>query len=234
MLLASNRTGEMQLYTFRFRDGQMVQLTEEQNVVPFSSVLDPVQHRVYYFAGRTLKCVAAVPWSPPAWMKDNGSAVKGGHVRPEHYDDLALYLKTWVERYTKEYGLNIRWLSIQNEPSNATDYASAVCSFQELNEVAVRVADAFEEAGLSTLIGAPEATTLATTMNFMNSMSREALEKLDYIPTHFYDLAPGDLERYDLRKFSKPLLMTEVCDACGTRQRAVMPSAAPSCISVIL
>lgn len=57
ILLNSNRTGASQLYTFRFADGQMVQITDEEQVVPFSSVLDAWNHVVYYFAGRTLKRV---------------------------------------------------------------------------------------------------------------------------------------------------------------------------------
>jgi oligogalacturonide lyase len=57
ILLASNRSGAMQLYTLRFADGQMVQLTDETDLYPFSSVLDAQHHIVYYFAGRVLKSV---------------------------------------------------------------------------------------------------------------------------------------------------------------------------------
>jgi oligogalacturonide lyase len=57
MLLASNRSGAMQLYTLRFADGQMVQITDDTHIYPFSSVLDAQHHIVYYFAGRTLKSV---------------------------------------------------------------------------------------------------------------------------------------------------------------------------------
>lgn len=57
MLVASNRTGAWQLYTLRFQDGQMVQLTDSDNIYVFSSVLDMHKHKVYYFAGRTLKSV---------------------------------------------------------------------------------------------------------------------------------------------------------------------------------
>lgn len=57
MLLGSNRSGSMQMYTFRFNDGQMVQITDEEKVVPFSSVLDARHHIVYYFADRMLRSV---------------------------------------------------------------------------------------------------------------------------------------------------------------------------------
>ncbi|MBD2845009.1 hypothetical protein IDH44_07390 [Paenibacillus sp. IB182496] len=54
IVLVSNRTGRPQLYTLRFADGWMVQITDEEELVPFSSVLDARRHAVYYFAGRTL------------------------------------------------------------------------------------------------------------------------------------------------------------------------------------
>ncbi|WP_171628476.1 oligogalacturonate lyase family protein [Paenibacillus plantarum] len=54
VLVASNRSGSMQLYTLKFDDGQMVQITDQEGVIPFSSVLDAWHHIVYYFADRTL------------------------------------------------------------------------------------------------------------------------------------------------------------------------------------
>jgi oligogalacturonide lyase len=57
ILLTSNRSGNHQLYTLRFQDGRMVQISDEDDVIPFSSVLDASNHMVYYFAGRTLKRV---------------------------------------------------------------------------------------------------------------------------------------------------------------------------------
>ena len=58
--------------------------------------------------------VVASPWSPPGWMKDSGSMVRG-RLRPEAYPALAGYLTKFVDAYAAE-GVPIFALTIQNEP----------------------------------------------------------------------------------------------------------------------
>ncbi|MFG3137479.1 discoidin domain-containing protein [Streptomyces sp. NPDC048211] len=62
--------------------------------------------------------VMATPWSPPAWMKDNGSLV-GGHLKddPAVYRAYARYLVKFVQAYA-EAGVPIDYLTVQNEPQN--------------------------------------------------------------------------------------------------------------------
>jgi glucosylceramidase len=66
-----------------------------------------------------LKIVAA-PWSPPAWMKDNKSMLKGS-ILPLYFPALARYLVRFIDAYQKE-GIPIYALSIQNEPNVTSDY----------------------------------------------------------------------------------------------------------------
>lgn len=54
------------------------------------------------------------PWSPPVWMKDNGSSI-GGSLRPEYYAVYAQYLVKYVEAMANE-GVRIDALTVQNEP----------------------------------------------------------------------------------------------------------------------
>lgn len=56
----------------------------------------------------------ASPWSPPAWMKTNGSMC-GGHLAPEHYEAYAKYLARSILAYQAE-GLDIIAITPQNEP----------------------------------------------------------------------------------------------------------------------
>ena len=42
------------------------------------------------------------PWSPPAWMKTNGSLF-GGELIPQLHGSFATYLKKFVEAYTVVY-----------------------------------------------------------------------------------------------------------------------------------
>ena len=77
---------------------------DRQYVIPF---LKAVQKK-YPFT------LMASPWTPPPFMKDNGSYV-GGRLLPEYYDAWARYLARFVEEYRKE-GLAIERITLQNEP----------------------------------------------------------------------------------------------------------------------
>ena len=54
------------------------------------------------------------PWSPPAWMKTNGS-LKGGKLKPEAYDAYARYFVKYIKAYKAE-GIVIDAITPQNEP----------------------------------------------------------------------------------------------------------------------
>jgi glucosylceramidase len=63
----------------------------------------------------------ANPWSPPAWMKTNGSMI-GGFLQPSMYAPFARYFVKYLQAYSAA-GINVDYLSIQNEPSVIpTDY----------------------------------------------------------------------------------------------------------------
>lgn len=58
ILVASDRTGSWQLYNMCTSTGDMVQLTDEPNIRPGSSLLDPNTMRAFYWGGDTLKSVS--------------------------------------------------------------------------------------------------------------------------------------------------------------------------------
>jgi glucosylceramidase len=64
--------------------------------------------------------IMASPWSPPAWMKTNGSLVGGRLINdPRIYSSYALYLLKFLEAY-RAAGVEVKYLSVQNEPQNRT------------------------------------------------------------------------------------------------------------------
>ncbi len=70
------------------------------------------------------------PWSPPAWMKTNGSRLHGGHLKEENYGLWAEY----ICRYLKEFmllGAKPAYLSPQNEPKAAQTWDSCLFSAEE-------------------------------------------------------------------------------------------------------
>ncbi|MCL4180244.1 MAG: glycosyl hydrolase [Verrucomicrobia bacterium] len=56
----------------------------------------------------------ASPWSPPAWMKTNGSLL-AGQLKREWYGAYARYLLSFIQAYAQE-GVPIHALTVQNEP----------------------------------------------------------------------------------------------------------------------
>ena len=54
------------------------------------------------------------PWTPPVWMKTNGTS-KGGSLKPEFYQAYARYLVKYIQAMQKE-GIRIDAITIQNEP----------------------------------------------------------------------------------------------------------------------
>ena len=67
------------------------------------------------------------PWSPPAFMKSNGSMLKGGTLLPEYYQSWANYYTKFVKAYEKE-GMPIWGLTVQNEPMATQTWESCVYS----------------------------------------------------------------------------------------------------------
>ena len=70
------------------------------------------------------------PWSPPAWMKDNNSMVKGGKLKKEYYQSWANYYIKFIQEYEKR-GMNIWGLSVQNEPMAVQTWESCIFSADE-------------------------------------------------------------------------------------------------------
>lgn len=146
----------------------------------------------------------AVPWSPPGWMKTNGSPNNGGHLSTSQYDNFANYMKTYVNQYRNVFGFNIKWVSVQNEPDLATPYASAQYTTSELDQVSAKVADAVHSLNQGVLVGAPEGTNRTASNNYMNGFSEATRAKLDFVSVHDYSTY------VDVNHYGKPLIATEV------------------------
>jgi len=72
----------------------------------------------------------ASPWSPPAWMKDNRSVVRGGRLLPVYYPIWAKYFSLYFQEYKKE-GIEFFGLTIQNEPKAVQMWESCIWSGEE-------------------------------------------------------------------------------------------------------
>jgi glucosylceramidase len=73
-------------------------------------------------AGGHLRLFAS-PWSPPAWMKDNGDMLHGGTLKPEYRDSWARYYVAFIKAYEKA-GIPLWGLTVQNEPIAVQSFES--------------------------------------------------------------------------------------------------------------
>lgn len=89
------------------------------------------------------------PWSPPAWMKDNADMNNGGHLLNQFKEVWAQYFVTFIKKM-KERGINIDYVTIQNEPAAIQRWDSCQFSAYDEGEFAGQfLGPALEKAGLS-------------------------------------------------------------------------------------
>jgi glucosylceramidase len=91
------------------------------------------------------------PWSPPTWMKTNGSS-KGGSLKPEFYPAYAQYFVKYIQGMKAE-GIRIDAITVQNEPLHPGNNPSLLMLAEQQAEfVKKHLGPAFRAANLDTKI----------------------------------------------------------------------------------
>ena len=89
----------------------------------------PLIKRALAASGNRLK-LFAIPWSPPAYMKDNNDMLHGGHLRPEYRQAWALYYTKFIKSY-RQAGVPVWGITIQNEPMAKQTWESCIYQPEE-------------------------------------------------------------------------------------------------------
>jgi glucosylceramidase len=95
-----------------------------------------------------------VPWSAPAWMKDNGKFTNRGWLESQYYAAYAQYFVKYIQAYQAN-GVHVDYVSAQNEPTccgnDDTNYGSMNWNGSGLDYFSgTDLLPAFHAAGLST------------------------------------------------------------------------------------
>jgi glucosylceramidase len=90
-------------------------------------------------------------WSAPAWMKDNGSLINGGRVRPQYLPVLARYQRRAIQAYEAR-GIPIHAITPQNEPHVVMPYPTGQWSGAELRDYVKLLGPELRRHGLATRI----------------------------------------------------------------------------------
>ena len=92
------------------------------------------------------------PWSPPAWMKTNGSMNNGGKLIEDYRQLWADYYVRFIQELKKRE-LSVRYISIQNEPEAIQQWDSCCWTGKEEGDFAVTyLGPALEKAGFGNCI----------------------------------------------------------------------------------
>jgi glucosylceramidase len=95
--------------------------------------------------------IIATPWSPPVWMKDNGSSVGGG-LQTIYYKVYAQYFVKYIQQMNAR-GNTITAITPQNEPLNPGNNPSMeMPATQELDFIKNNLGPAFKAASITTKI----------------------------------------------------------------------------------
>lgn len=150
--------------------------------------------------------VLASTWTPPAWMKSNGSCSNGGSVLPQYYPDLASAKVLWLQNAQAALGREVDVESLQNEPDISASYDSANYTTDQINSfVTGYLKPAMTGAGLTTKIMVPEPAVYGGTSYFNSNWANPILSNpnmaaaVDIMGTHGYG---------QVRNLSQP------CTAC--------------------
>lgn len=95
---------------------------DEKTIIPFIKMAN-------HAADRSMP-VMLTPWSPPAFMKTNGSRNGGGKLKTDCYLEWASYICHYILQYRNQ-GLAVSAISIQNEPNASQKWDSCVFSDEE-------------------------------------------------------------------------------------------------------
>ena len=91
----------------------------------------------------------ASPWSPPAFMKDNDSAVQGGSLKEEYKEVWARYYAKYIKAMAEE-GITISAITVQNEPIAKQTWESCYYSAEDEKEFIEKyLSPVLEKEGLS-------------------------------------------------------------------------------------
>jgi glucosylceramidase len=123
------------IHSCDFSSGSYTYVAEGDKALSTFSVQHDEKYRIPFIkkaiaaAGGKLNLFVS-PWSPPAWMKDNGTMLQGGKLKPEFYQSWANYYVKFIQAYEKQ-GIPIWGLTVQNEPMAKQTWESCMYTAEE-------------------------------------------------------------------------------------------------------
>lgn len=169
--------------------------------------------------------VIALPWSPPGWMKTNGTYHEGGALREDMYQEFSDMLANYCLNYKELFDIDIYAVSIQNEAKNIESYGSCTYTGAQmqtfLNEY---LKPTFAAKGVTSKIMASDASCYndfestyydnhtATEPGMTLFQDAASAANLDIASGHAYAWEAG-ITHTPILQAQLPVWQTEVCNA---------------------
>ncbi len=122
------------IHSCDFSSGSYTYVTNEDKSLSTFSIDHDQKYRIplikNILASYPATPVYASPWSPPAFMKDNNSMLKGGKLLPEFYGSWAMYYTKFIKSY-EAAGIPIWGITVQNEPMATQRWESCIYTAEE-------------------------------------------------------------------------------------------------------
>ncbi len=177
-------------------------------------------------AKRGVRSFVAASWSPPGWMKTDGTRKWGGRLKKGMETEFAELWTAYLLWMRREHGLKISALSLQNEPKTLRPYPTAEFKPRDLDRAARALRARAAREKLKPRLLYPEVARLSFLEEYLKAASRETLAASGAISVHAYDLSVDyyEIDKYraawrKARKvvapYRKPLWMTEFSNYSG-------------------
>lgn len=169
---------------------------------------------------RYVNKVWSTVWSPPGWMKTNGSVTGGGSLRSDRQQDFADYLSRYVRELKSIHGIELYAISIANEPNLSTGYDSCVWTGPQMRDFIKNfLAPTFSRDGVNTkvLIAEHEHWTEDIAIDSLNDAQAKA--RVDILGAHHYRNSIAKLPNFAAS--GKPVWETEVSNL-GTNDDSIV------------
>ncbi len=108
------------------------------------------------FKKRGVNRFMGTPWSPPDFLKTQRAPIRGGFLRADMVKEYAEYMAAQIILAKKNYGIDLNWITVQNELLFAQFYRSCVYNPWVLKEAVRALMHKFEKEGINTKILMPE------------------------------------------------------------------------------
>ena len=150
--------------------------------------------------------LVASPWSPPSFMKTNGSLI-GGKLKRRYYQKYAEYLRMFLDNFMN-FGFKIDYLTMQNEPEAEQRWESCVWSLKEQKRFLKYLLPELESSGTEVLLWDHNKEKL---FKVVNELYRPEVAGVGF---HIYSGVHAEQMRLVREKYPELLMVnTEACTA---------------------